>query len=208
MVRRNAGFTLLELLVALSIFAAVWVMALSGWYSVTRTDRWVAESAEQLRHLQWSLLMLTRDISTAATRSVRDEYGDSRPALHADSRSGSSAVLELTIASWQNPAGLKRSNLQRVSWGVSDGLLLRTGWPVLDRAQDSPPYQAVMADRIRSLGLRFLDADDKWHKNWPPEAESDTDFSSMPRAVEIVLDVEGVGEVRRLVPTISAHQKT
>lgn len=199
MSRRHArGFTLLELLVALAVFSLVSVMAYSGLRAVLDADQQTGQRAERLRHLQAAVGMLERDLLQATTRGIRDQYGEMQPPL-----SGvevGAHLLELTRAGWTNPTGSTRSGLQRIAYGLRGEQLVRLAWLVLDRAQDSVPYEAALLDGVRDMRLRYLDAQREWQPNWPPRLDDGTLVMELPLAVEVVLEVEGWGEIRRLLP--------
>ena len=82
-----------------------------------------------------------------------------------------------------------------------DGRRLRRGrYAVLDRAAGSAPADTVLRDGVKSLRLRYLDAVGHWLEAWPPR---DAAQDLLPRAVEFRLDVDGLGEVRRVVELAS-----
>ena len=77
------GFTLLEVLIAVTITA---VIGLGVWQVingvVNSRDR-VNELAEQFDGLQRAMLLLERDVMQLVNRPARDIYGDFLPALPA-----------------------------------------------------------------------------------------------------------------------------
>ncbi len=160
---RYLGFTLLELLVALAIFAIIATLAYKGLHTIltlrTQTDHY----ANQLTHLQMTFTWLERDLEQSVGRPIRDEYGDLQPALQ-----GTESTLELTHAGWRNPALQPRSFLQRVAYLTQGQTLYRTYWQVLDRAQDSQPIQVKLLTEVENLQFRFLDNQFQWHPQWPP----------------------------------------
>ncbi len=190
-----AGFTLLELLVALAIFALLAAMAYGGLRSVLEARASSDAAAARLARLQSTLLMLERDLSQAVDRGVRDAYGDPQPALVGDD-----GGLELTRGGYLNPLGGPRSDLQRVAWRLRDGALERADWKVLDRAQDSTPYTAPLLRNVRALHLRFLDARHRWQPSWPPPADGRTAAAGLPLAVEVTLELKDWGTLVRLLP--------
>lgn len=197
----HAGFTLLELLVALSIFALLAVMSYAGLSSVLRTERILSDEMERLTEIQRSVVFLTRDIQQTADRPVRDAFGDPLPAITGSSllASADTPVLELTRNGYPNPLGVKRSTLQRVAYRVADHTLLRDTWRVLDRAQDSQPDSVALCADVNALQVRYLDHDQKWHDQWPPLA-SDYSGPALPLAVEVTLELDDWGDIVRLVP--------
>ncbi len=194
--RRQRGFTLLELLVSLSIYALLSAMAYGGLNTVMRAQQATTAQAERLAALQKTFFWLGRDITQAIDRSIRGEYGDLQPAMIGLTLG--ERRLELTRNGWRNPVGRKRSNLQRVAWGLRDEKLLRLYWNVLDRAEDSKPLETEMLDGVEKLKLRFLDDKQKWHDAWPALSRGRKSSVALPRAVEVTLETEREGRIKRV----------
>lgn len=196
--RRAAGFTLLELLVSLAIFAVLATIAYSALNSVLTARKVVEAKGERLAELQTALMVMERDVEQAVPRPVRDELGDSEPALGGGGTG--TVVLALSRDGWRNPLGVARSNLQRVAYAFHDGQLLRESWSILDRAPDTQAYSEVLLDKVTAVDVRFLGADGQWAGYWPPQtaATQPGAVPPPPRAVEVSLDVEGWGRITRL----------
>ena len=196
--RKLAGFTLLELLVALSIFGLLAAMAYNGLNTVMKARQVTEQHATRLTQLQMAFLWLGRDIEQTADRAIRDEYGEVQPPMNAVEFGR--YQLELTRGGWRNPAGRARSNLQRVAYGLRDGELVRSYWSVLDRAQDSTPLESVLLDGVDKLELRFLDSNRQWHELWPATLLGSAQQASadQPIAVEVTLETEAEGRITRL----------
>lgn len=189
-IRRAAGFTLLELLVALAIFSLIAVMSYSGLKVVLEQQAATEIQADTLAELQKVYLLVQRDIEQVVPRPIRDEYGDILPALVGGD------ALELTRGGWSNPAGRLRSSLQRVGYAFEDGHLVRYSWSVLDRAQDSEPQRQPLVGDIEEMTIRYLAGNNEWEERWPnPLASGDGTVAVMalPRAVEITLEHERFG---------------
>ena len=112
------GFTLLELLVAISIFGLLSVIAYSGLNSVLNTRQVLDEHMERLAEIQRTNLFLTADLRQIVKRDIRDEYGDlQKPLISNELNSDiTSRLIELTRSGYPNPLGVTRSNLQRVAY--------------------------------------------------------------------------------------------
>jgi len=189
--RPARGFTLLELLVALSIFALIGALAYSGLSGVLETRKQAQHKAEQLAALQLAFFFIERDLEQASTRGVRDILGDAQPAL----RVNQDKTLELTRGGWRNPGAVARSHLQRVAYQLKEGALLRLTWPVLDQAQNSAPREAVLLSGVKTFEARFYDQALAVQSGWPASAGN---ARPLPRAVEISIEPEGFGRVTRL----------
>jgi len=194
----RTGFTLLELLVALAVFSLVSVMAYSGLRTVLQSKQQTEQHAARIQQLQSTVLMLERELEELVPRAIRDEYGDEQPVLRTSDYGP--IRLEFTHGGWRNPTASDRSSLQRVGYGVEDEQLLRLSWSVLDRAQDSEPYRAVLLDGVRELNLRYMDSDHAWQTQWPPATLAPGDPEPLPVAVEVTLVLEDMGTIRRVFP--------
>lgn len=187
-----AGFTLLELLVAISVFAVLSVVAYGGLFSVLETSERVSEHMSDLERLQMADFWLTQDLEQIAPRPIRDEYGEPRPALLLESDGGS---LEFTRAGRANPAHWARSDLQRVAYVLQDRQLLRRSWSVLDRAQDSSATEALLLTGVESWQWRFLDRDFAWQEDWQESSDS-ASIPPLPHALALTLETRRWGPVQ------------
>lgn len=192
---RHHGFTLVELLVAITVFSVLAAMAYGGLRSVLTSERTIDAAARRLSALQQTMLFIARDLAQLSGRGIRDEFGDSQPALR--SQMNRLAGLEFTRGGWSNPAGQMRSTLQRVGYGVEERALVRYSWPVLDRAPDSQPQRLVLLEEVSALQLRFMDEQRAWQEAWPPLGAVQAS-APLPRAVEFTLTLADLGTVRRL----------
>ncbi len=203
---RQSGFTLLELLVSMGIFALMAAMAYGGLNAIIKERQATDKHAARLAQLQTSFLWLGRDIEQTINRKIRDEYGDSQLAM--TSAGFGLFQLELTRGGWRNPAGRTRSNLQRVAYSVRDGELIRSYWNVLDRAQDSKALEVVLLNGVTRMELRFLSgpgsglnsgqAKQEWTDTWPSSLLGAQPSDGLPLAVEVVLETESEGRITRL----------
>ena len=197
---RLLGFTLVELLVALAIFAVIAVMAYGGLSTVLQVHSHLEQQGTQLAHLQIAFTWLERDLEQIVDRPIRDEYGEKQPAIQ-----GNLQQLELTRTGWRNPAQQSRSTLQRVAYHLEDKNLWRSYWQILDRAQDSRPLQVDLLSNITELQLRYLDNNLQWHEQWPlvetletPPTEVKNQIQPTLKAIEVTVNVRGWGQLIRL----------
>ena len=192
--RRQQGFTLLELLVSLAIFALIGAMAYGGLQQVLEQRQATEVRSQQLAGLQKSYRIMQRDLEQVINRGIRNQFGDPIDALVGGSGYDG---IEFSRAGHANPAGFLRSDLQRVAYVPDQDTLLRRTWRVLDRAQDSLPDEEVLVEGLQQFTIRFLDDADEWRDNWPPQqTQTQTGgvgVTDLPRAaqVEIVLDDVG-----------------
>lgn len=195
-----AGFTLLELLVAMGIFAIIGAMALGGLNAVVGQETIARGQTQRLASLQRAVRLLGNDLAGAQPRYVRDELGTSgEQPLLGDGRGG--FLIRLTRGGWSNPAGLPhRGTLQRVQYRVEDGTLLREYWPVLDHVLGQEPRREELLTGVKDLKLLFLGGDgNEWQQQWPPLSRDGTSEGRRPRAIQVTLELEDWGTIERLL---------
>ena len=191
-----SGFTLLELIVVLAIFAIFSVMAYGGLNSVLKTRVEVERAQDRLAEFQRTYLRLRDDLQQVLPRPARDGYGEAQAALRGID---SPPSLEFTRGGWRNPASLKRSTLERVRYRVEEQKLIRSNFRVLDQAQDSKANDAVLLTDVQSMTLRYLDPDQQWRTRWPQDsADLNAARQPPPLAVEITLETRDRGELKFL----------
>lgn len=73
--RTRAGFTLLEILVAIAIFASLALMAQQVTNGVARVNSAVADHDQKLNLMQQTMSFLTHDLTQIMPRPVRSDQG-------------------------------------------------------------------------------------------------------------------------------------
>jgi general secretion pathway protein J len=185
-----AGFTLLELLVALSIFALISAMAYGGLQSVMTQQQQTGARSERLADLQKAYRIMQRDLEQIVSRQIRNEFGDRiGPVVGGSGFDG----VEFSRAGHPNPAGFLRSEIQRVAYVPDQDTLLRRTWRVLDRAQDTEPDEQVLVESMSRFSMRFLDEANEWQERWPPASDQGGLLSGLPIAVEVQLELDALG---------------
>jgi general secretion pathway protein J len=193
---RARGFTLLEVLIAVAIFAVVGVMAYGGLQAVLTQQVIARENADRFREIQFAVQQLSRDFYQIQPRPVREELGDGeRGAVLADARNR--YPIEFTRGGWSNPLGQPRAAVQRVAYELDDDRLLRLHWFVPDRTLAEEPIEREILSGVREFRMRFFSAGN-WGDEWPP-ALSGQDPAIVPTAIEFIIELEDWGEIRRLI---------
>ncbi|MET1079156.1 MAG: type II secretion system minor pseudopilin GspJ [Pseudomonas sp.] len=207
--RASRGFTLLELLIAISIFALLGLGTYRMLDSVLRTDEATRNQEQVLREVARAVWTLERDLLQVVARPIRDGYAEPRQAFLGESEAlEGGAAFELTRSGWRNPTGITRSQLQRVRWRLSGETLERVYWVVLDQAVDSQPRVQKVLTGVSALTVRYMDKENTWLNDWPPEggnSPGNSDGSGgeqkplLPQAVEVTLEHQRYGKIVRLL---------
>ncbi|MFK8018320.1 MAG: type II secretion system minor pseudopilin GspJ [Pseudomonadales bacterium] len=199
------GFTLLEVLIAVALTALVGVIAYGFLDSAMRSYEGHSVKAKRLNEINLFFSMLSRDIVHAIDRPIRDENGETEDAM--EGGFDSQYLLALTRGGWPNPRELPRSDLQRIAYGLNDTRIERIAWPVLDRVDSENVFKSIALEGVNNVVFRFLMADDviidddqvsrDWQESWPVNIQGQQG-AGLPKAVEVTVDLEGWGELRRL----------
>lgn len=207
------GFTLIEALVALSIFSFIGVAAYQLLSSTSRLRESGETRFRAVSGLQLAMRQLDEDFSQFAARPIPTGRGEHDAALDTEP---ADAEIEFTRAGWRNPLGLPRASLQRVAWILDDeNRLLRRYRLNLDDADPDETVERVYLESVEEIGFRYLDEKGRWGDAWPPEpspgdAVTGTDASGqqkknedeepVPVAVEVRIVQQQIGEVLRVIP--------
>ena len=211
MARGNAparGFTLVEVLIAMAITTLISVVAYTGLSSALSGAESLRSASGRAHDINQTLAMLSRDLRQVVNRPVVDEFGQVVPALMGGEMARE--PLALTRAGWHNSTGAPRSNLQRVRWWLEDERLWRGYFPVLDRTAGTEPVETAILEGVERFELRFLptlsavesDRNDvidrrNWRDSWIADLSQPGQMPSPPAAVEVLMEVSGLGELRR-----------
>ena len=187
--QRQKGFTLIEMMLAIAIFALLSLMATQILRSILQTHQRVQDKTAEMAQIQLALALMERDISQATVRPAADE---SRPNL-ADFIvvKGRSDEIELVHRHWANPGAiLDRSSLERVKYRLRDGQLQRLSVPTpgasLSQARVVPVLQGVVR-----FQLRFSQGG-AWQNGWYASAV-------LPQAIEVTVELPEYGSLRRII---------
>ena len=207
--RSEAGFTLVEVLIAMAITAFVAVVGYTGLTTVITGVDSLRQETRQLEELNRAFQVLGRDLHQFVDRSVYDEFGSRLSSMEGGELAAQS--LSFTRAGWHNSVGLPRSSLQRVAYYVDEDKLIRASWPVLDRTGAIEPVEVVLLREVDTFEVRFLGALEElevnrdsqidrrfWQENWIPDVSRPDALAEPPIAVEVRLSVSQWGELERL----------
>lgn len=187
--RRLAGFTLVEALVALALFALSSMMGYRGLSALL-------DGREHLRHEEQHWRALTRcyglwrsDLDAALDRPARDNFGVAEEGFRADFDAGGTldAAVSWTRAGAPASGGLAAAP-QRIGWRLRGQQIQRLAWLAPDRGPRSEPQVQIILDGVQSMALRYLGpvgASQNWDTRWRMP-----NHPSLPRAVELTLDLE------------------
>ncbi len=197
--RGGAGFTLIEMLVALLILAIMSGLAYGTYRQARISAQHTEKALRRTREIEFGMRVLVQDFAEMVPRPIRDPLGQSRePALLAGQ--GDADLVDLTRGGWSNTAGVQRSTLQRVSYQLVGTVLKRSYQVVLDPTSNDQPVVEDLLSGVERIEINYLDANQNWVSQWPPATlPSPERLWTRPVAVEIIVHFKDWGRIRRLV---------
>lgn len=217
--RPSGGFTLLELLIAVTLSAILALLMYRIIDAVLRSEQRISAHNQQLVELQRALQRIKQDLEQYIDRPRNSGYGEPVAALALSSVEG----LSLSRHGWTLSAlspGL-RSQLQAVQYQVIDSrdprclragdsdqapqgalCLVRGYYRHLDQ-DDAEPYRwVVLLHSIEQWHWRVLYQDSpdqpaQWSTDWP--LSTNASVVPTPLAIELTLEHSRFGPITRLV---------
>ena len=186
------GFTFIEMLLAMAIFALVGLASASVLSSVTESDAASSQAAERLAQIQRFFLILERDFAQISARQIRVEGEEPVRSpllgekLMLDSEEGGFAFVH---NGWRNPGMvLPRSEIQAVAYRFREGKIERLFSLFPDAVTGTEPKVQTLLEQVTGFKVEFL-KDEQWQENWVDE--------KLPRAIRLTITHEQLGEMQR-----------
>ena len=192
--KKMHGFTLLEVLIAISIFALMSMAAYQILQGVIRSGEISKRHSEELVTIQRAMLIIEQDFTQIVARASRSESEDSddirvlnvAKSLYDSEDEG----IEFTRLGWTNPLNmLPRSNLVRVRYRLIEGQLQRQYFLYPDIVAGQEPETQVLLDKIETLNFRFWN--NGWQTTW-------SNKNTLPSGIEINFTSKNFGEIKRM----------
>jgi general secretion pathway protein J len=218
--RAQQGFTLLEVLLALSIAAVIAVIAYQALSSAVTGAEKTREVMQEINQLDRTWQIIAADLRQvlppeAGPSGLRFEFIGA--GLRAEGSTAQQVILFFTRRGWVNPMLRLRSDLQIVSYRIDEGQLWRDYLPERNIALEDLDFEfeafnQLLLEGVTDMQVRFLSSaiiqnrgrgalegegySDDWELEWPSLDQNAT--LGLPLAVEVTIEIEGVGPSVRL----------
>jgi len=187
--RRN-GFTLIEIMIAITIFALVMAAIYSTWSAVLRGSRVGMKAAGEVQRMRVSVRALEEAIASAVMYVDNAKYY-----TFATDTSGSTAYISFVArlpASFPGSGMFGDQEMRRVCFYVQDGNLMLRQAPLLEATKKiGKPYEIALAPNVTLFDMEFYDGmANKWYAEW-------MSTNQLPKMVRVALSFSPTTEGRR-----------
>ncbi|MGX6646596.1 type II secretion system minor pseudopilin GspJ [Maricaulaceae bacterium MS644] len=214
---REDGFTLLEVLAAVAVFALVSAISVGLLTTALRGKAQTEAALARIDTAQRVGALFTADMGQIVMRPARTGEGLEDPRVFAADARGTELVrgggeamrevLVFTRTGWANPgANQPRSTLQRVVWLYDGDALWREAYAYPDAARGADPRRRLMADGVSDLQVEVFGG-----AGWlnqarigPSGAAGAGAAAPPPAAVRLRYTLAGVGALEHVALTPGA----
>ena len=172
---QQAGFTLVEVLVALLIFGLIAAAGVAILTFSVRAQTATGARFDDIAALNRTAALIAGDLGQAIDRPARDEAGTPRPAFTGES----DGRLAFVRAGWTNVDDAPRASAQKVAYRVVDGTLERVAYPMIDGAAPLPAV--ALLGKVVGVGARYR-YKGAWSDRW-----DGTQGAPLPQAAELTI---------------------
>ena len=165
---KTLGFTLVEILVALLVFAVVGLLSTRLLSQSIDNQNNLQDRGQRLAEIHRAMRVLQRDIVQLSRRKIRDAQGEVLPALIVSDQ----GAIEFSRVGWRNPLRQPRSEVQRVGYRWQDEKIIRGYWLTLDRSYDAEPAYQTLLENVEAIEFFAVDQLGNEHKQWPLDPEA------------------------------------
>lgn len=192
---RAAGFTLVELLVALAIFAVISALSYRSLAALFDARDALERDSRKWRDVALFVGRFERDLGAVVPRLASGPSGTPLAPVSSLLDLGGATAKGLAIT--RSGALLYPNALaapQRVAYRFLEGRVERLAWPAADSAPRAEPVATPVLEAVRALEFRFL-VGGEWQPDWGLPGAG----TVLPAAVEVAVTLESGERVTRLV---------
>jgi len=190
---RARGFTLIEVLIAITILAIMAALAYRGLTAILATRARVSEEDARLRAMVVFMSRIEHDLGGVVPRPVRGATQPCLPPL--EGNPAPQGDSQATVAFTRLTSGDAAAGMRRVGYRLRGEQVEALTWPVLDQAPRTLPVSSVVLSGVSEFSLRYFDQAGNWATQWPDPRGG---AASLPRGIELTLKLTDGQAVRRL----------
>ena len=199
--KKYAAFTLIEVLVALAIFAILALISYRTLASVLDTRERLQKTSAVLRDQALFFSRFENDLAAMLPRRSVNQDGLVEPALVVEpTTNGNAPIIRFSRAGFAANTGLEAAP-QRIGYRLNNNKIELLIWEGIDQAPRGVPSAYVALRDVQSLQIRVLDKigeQTNWRNSWSPTNEKIDAPVKLPVAIEVNLTPTNGGSITRI----------
>jgi general secretion pathway protein J len=164
--KRARAFTLIEVLVALAIFAIMAVLSYRALASVIDSREQLDKETRKWRDAALFFARIEQDLQGLLNRPVRSADDTQSAPIAVNPDVTADGLLTFTRSGYAQAAGLLAAP-QRIGYRMKDGRIELLLWPHPDAAPRTVPQVFGVLSGVSAFTVRALDARGNWQERWP-----------------------------------------
>lgn len=194
--KNKQGFTLIELMVAIMIFAIIAIMSYRIISSLVTTKQVVTAAQKKWGGIARAVNKISTGWNRAIPLAVRDENGVLMPAILGKNKlSGNfDSQVEFTTSGSIGDPQYGSTPPKRVGIRFVNNKLYLVSWPYMNRVQNSQPEVDLLLDNVATFTVNFLYPDKQWRDTWPLDTSN---FTNLPPGFKVYIKLNSGEEITR-----------
>ncbi len=192
----SQGFTLIELMVAIVIFAIISIMSYRIISSLVTTKQVVTQAQDKWGGIARAVSKMSTGWSRVIPLAARDENGILVPAVLGKNKLNGNfdAQIEFTMAGFIGDTQYGSVSPKRIGFRYLNGKLYMITWLYMNRVIGNKPQVDLLLDNVANFTVEFLYSDKQWRDTWPLDA---VNFTTIPSGFRINLKMKSGEEITR-----------
>jgi general secretion pathway protein J len=202
--KRNAdGFTLIEVLIAIAIFAILALISYRTLSSTFDTRERLQTQSSVLRDQALFFARIESDFNAVLPRAIRTADGLDQPALRLWTQTINTNEPRIAFTrSGFGATGDASAAPQRIGYRLKDGTIELLIWNGLDQAPRTEPTAYPALTNVRDFSWRALEIKpdaSNWRDDWPTREQTDKS-KYLPAAIELTVTPKDGAPIVRIFP--------
>jgi len=204
------------MIIAVAISAIVAAMAYESLAGASNNAQRTREVLNEINTLDKAWQLIGQDMHNLMP-TMANQVIFKAASMTTKGKNNFQVLMQFGRSGWTNPMGRLRSDLQQVNYRIAEGKLIRDylperNKPLQDIDFEKEALHQLLLDNVIDFQIRILssglvqqsgkstlegiDYSNTWSPTWPPQNAMGA--SGSPVAIEITIEVEGVGRSVRL----------
>lgn len=192
------GFTLIELMVAITIFAIITVISYRTISSLITTKERLTNAQEKWGSVANAISLISDNLNKVIPLTIRGNSGEILPALLGLEKlnNKNDSQLEFTISGYIKDQIIGTISPKRIGFRFVQGNLYIVNWPVLNRVPLTISSAELILSSIKEFKIEYYGTDKRWYTNWPI---SDIQSKNvLPRGIRLYMKLDSGEEITRV----------